>query len=881
MSDQRTKTLRMESAQLPAGKIISGKFRILGELGRGGMGIVYEAEDIRLKRTVALKFLPSELTGDPEARERFIQEAQAASGLDHANICTIHEIGETEAGEMFIAMASYKGKSLKEKIQTGPIEPAEVISFATQIAEGLAKAHEQGIVHRDVKPGNIFVTAEGTVKILDFGLAKLAGQVRLTLPGTTMGTVAYMSPEQAAGESVDARSDVWSLGVVLYEMLTGELPFWADKEQAVLYSILHKPPRPVKEIRPGFPAEVESIIRRALAKDPVKRFASAGEMAAALRNLKDKMTARAYPTARRLSFTRPRRKILFLSAASTLSLVAVILVIWFLNRPSLAFETRDKLMVADVDNLTGDKVFDLALRTAIEADLQQSPYASIFDKPQIAETLRLMRLDPASKVDEMVGYEVCRFAGVRAFILPRILSVGEAYELQAILIDPVKRRHVDRFRVTARGKEEVLLKGIDKLAGELRSRLGESMNSIQKADRSVAQVTTSSWDALNYFSMGMAKWQSGNYREAATLLELALEKDPQFVDARSSLGLVEIQFLNQAEKGKDLLSQALKYAVSQNLPQRDILKLKAANKQFVEGDLTGALEEYRTMQDLFPDFMPPWNNSGRILLSLKRYDEAAAMYERAAQVAPRNSIPLQNLWFLYMFNIKNAVASEQVARRMVSLAPGLAYPSSYLGFSLAAQGRFEEAEEEFRKTIEIEPDHPYAVANLAHVLFAQGKAGDAVPFYRKVIDLTQQGKTGGSVEGDTLALIHALKNSGDIEAAKKLASELGVSVHKRTASTGLKLGDLFILGEIEAIIGRPSEANRYLRQILAKKAKDADTLMGIAEFYALLGQNEAAISTLKKSLNAGYRDYFFPVILPAFQSIRRHPEFRALFKLTK
>jgi len=592
------------------------------------------------------------------------------------------------------------------------------------------------------------------------------------------------------------------------------------------------------------------------------------------------MTTRAFPTARSIAFHRHRKRWL-LVAASAAMVAAVALGIWLFTKPSLAFESRDKLMVADVDNLTGDEVFDLALRTAIEADLQQSPYAVIFDKPQIVETLRLMRIDPAARVDESVAYEICRFAGVRAFILPRILSVGEAYELQAILIDPVKRRHVDRFRVTARGREEVLLKGIDKLAQEVRSRLGESMNSIEKADKSIAQVTTSSWEALNYFSMGQAKWQEGKYKEAAMLTELALETDPQFVEARSSLGLLLIQFLGQGDKGKEMLRQALQDAQSQDLPQRDLLKLKAANKQFIDADLTGALEEYRMMSELFPDFMPSWNNSGRILMSLGRYDEAVAMFEKAAEVAPRNGIPLQNLWFLYMFNIKNPAAGEQAARRMVSLAPKLAYPHSYLGFSLAAQGRFEEAEKELRSAIEIEPDHPYAVANLAHVLFAQGKAQEAVLAYRKVIDLTKQGKTGGSVEGDSISLILALKTSGDVEAATKLASEVRESVIMRTGSAAMKTGDLFILGEIAAIIGRTNEANRYLRQILEKNLKDPNSLMEVAEFYALLGQDEPAISALKRSLETGYQDYFFPIIFPTFQSIRDRPEFKAIFQTSK
>ncbi len=251
MSSDETKTLRPVRAHIPPSTIISEKYSIKREIGRGGMGVVYEAED--LKRTVALKFLPADLTGDAEARERFVHEARAASSLDHPNICTIHEIGEEKTAEIYIAMACYKGESLKEKIKKGPLPAAEVIGIAAQVAEGLSKAHEEGIVHRDIKPGNILFTPIGTAKIVDFGLAKLAGQARMTLPGTTLGTVAYMSPEQARGESVDERTDIWSLGVVLYEMVTGELPFRGEKEQSVLYAILNEPPRPVKELKPGFP----------------------------------------------------------------------------------------------------------------------------------------------------------------------------------------------------------------------------------------------------------------------------------------------------------------------------------------------------------------------------------------------------------------------------------------------------------------------------------------------------------------------------------------------------------------------------------------------------------------------------------------------------
>ena len=872
-----TRTLKAEASGIRPGQILAGKYRVAKEIGRGGMGVVYEAEDLGLKRTVALKFLPSGLTADPGSRERFMHEAQAASGLDHPNICTIHEIGEAEAGGMYIAMACYKGESLKEKIRHGPLSPSATIGLGLQVAEGLAKAHEQGIVHRDVKPGNIMVTADGVAKILDFGLAKLSGEARLTLAGTTVGTVAYMSPEQARGEEVDGRTDVWSLGVVLYEMATGELPFGRDSDRAILHAILNEPPRPVKALPPGYPAEFAGVISRALAKDPAKRYRSAREMAKALGDLKMRMSAPSFPAAGRLTFGRSRRK--FLVAAGAVGLVAVAVAVWLLSRPSLAFESRDKLMVADAENLTGDKVFDLALRTAIEASLQQSPYASVFDKGQIAETLRLMRVDPSARVDEAIGCDICRFAGVRAFILPRILAAGDAYELEAILVDPLKRRHVDRIRVTARGREAVLLKGIDQLTGKLRSRLGESLNSIEKAARPVATVTTSSWEALDYFSLAQAKRSDGRFKEAVALYELALDKDSKFVAARSSLALVLIQFMGEKAKGQALLSQALQDGVSQKLPERDLLPLKAVCRQFVDGDLGGALAEYKTIMELFPDLMAPYNNSGRILQTLGRPDEAAVLFEAASKRAPRNSIPLQNLWYLHMHFRKDAPAAEAAAKRLVELAPSLANSHSYLGYSLAVQEKFGEAETELRKALEIEPDHLFALPNLGHVLFAEGKAAAAVPYYRRVVSFDKERKSEGTIVWDSLGLALAQRDAGLTTEAAETLRDIRAGLEKATSGPAPDPADWIALGALEAIAGERAKA--CLKKVRPAELKDANTLCDLAELYALLGRPAEAIESVKKCLAAGFSDPFFPVILPEFRSIRKNPDFRALFKLDR
>ncbi len=874
----RTKTLRVPSKETTSGTIIAGKYKIIEELGTGGMGKVYKAEDVKLKRTVALKFLSLELTQELKARERFIHEAQAASGLDHPNICTIHEIGETEDGQMFIAMAYCKGESLKEKIQGGPLKPEEIVDIALQAAQGLAKAHENGIVHRDVKPANIMTTQEGLAKIVDFGLAKLAGTTRITQVGTTMGTVAYMSPEQARGEEVDQRTDVWSLGVVLYEMLSGQMPFKGEQEQAVVYSILKEEPAPIKAMPSGVPRELGQIIHKALSKDPAKRYASGKELAEALQALKSKMAVGVTPITRKFVFARPQKRMLIAGAVSVAVLAAIMLT-WVLTRPSLAFQERDRLLVADVDNLTGDSVFDLALRTAIEADLQQSPYANIFDKAQMADTLRLMRKAPTTKVDEELGCDICRFSGVRALILPRILSAGEAYELQAILIDPVKRRHVDRIRVTARGREEVLLHAIDKLAIQVRSRLGESIESIAKADEPVIKVTTSSWEALKYLSMGMVKWNEMKFAEAAPLFELALEKDPHFVSARGSLGLLLIQFLGQKEKGKEMLKLALEDAEAQSLPQIERLRIKAASLQFVDEDFEGALEEYRLMREIDPDFMPAYNNAGMILRGLGRYDEAMTMYQKAAEVAPRSSIPLANLWYTYIFFTHDARAAEEVGRKLVNLGPEIAGYLNFLAYSLAIQARFDEAFELLRKTVALEPQHPYGLPNLAHTLLASDRAAEAVPVYREVRELARQRRVTGTFVKCCFDLAFALAEAGEKEAAKEIAAEGREYLQKELGSASPSPQNLIILGQLEAVSGKTSEARQYLSKALNLGAKDPYTLQNLSELYALLEDKAQAIETLKKALESGFPDYFFPVILPAYQSIRNDPQFRALFNL--
>jgi serine/threonine protein kinase len=332
------------------GQIIS-HYKILEHLGGGGMGVVYKAEDLELKRYVALKFLPPSLGTDPDAKARFIHEAQAASALDHPNICTIHEIGHTEQGQIFIVMAFYDGETVKKKIERGPLKLDEALQIVTQVAQGLAKAHDRLMVHRDIKPANVMVTADAVAKIVDFGLAKFAGITRLTLEGTTVGTMAYMSPEQVRGEETDQRTDLWSLGVMLYEMVSGQLSFRGDHESARVYSILNATPEPLTSLRTGVPIELDRIVEKALSKRPDERYQHADELLADLRHLQreseHRITQQAIPP-----FPQPRRKgrTLLILAAVLVVAVAVLLILRpFLAEDMLASEPRPIAVISFVN----------------------------------------------------------------------------------------------------------------------------------------------------------------------------------------------------------------------------------------------------------------------------------------------------------------------------------------------------------------------------------------------------------------------------------------------------------------------------------------------------------------------------------------------------
>ncbi len=849
------------------------------------MGVVYRARDPMLERDVALKLIKPRLAGEARNRSRFLRECRAAATINHPGVATIYEAGETDGGLLFLASELVEGETLTARVSRGALSPTEVVELGIQLADALDAAHTKGAIHRDVKPSNIMLNTDGRLKILDFGLARLVSTedsdidddrktVDQTQEGAVVGTPAYMSPEQASGMKVDARTDIFSAGCVLYEMVTGKSPFHSGSVPETLRRVLCEEPPSIERSVDGIPLGLEEILRGAMAKDRENRTASAGEMAADLRQLReDTSSVRTgiYPPHQR----RRRRTLMISGVVGIAAVVVAAVLVWQWSRPSLAFGVSDKLLVADVENLTDDEAFDLALHTALEADLKQSPYASIFQRHQVEQTLRLMRQPADSVVDEDLGRDICRFAGVRALVIPRIIGVGDAFELRAAIVDPQSGRHVEQIRITAEGREEVLLDAIDELTREVRTRLGESLESIEDADYPIAVATTSSWEALHHFATGSAEWGRGNYREAVGFYELALELDPEFATCRGSLGLLFIQFGNEPERGREALQQAL--VDGETLPRNEYLMLRAVNRHFVDGDLEGALGEYELINGIYPDNMAAYNNRGRILMRLRRLDEAQEMFEKAAELDSLSAFPLINLGFMNTVDRPDAVKAEEACRRLVAIDSEVANYHSLLGWSVAVQGRYVEAREIFERVLDLEPEHPYAMPNLGYTLMADGNPDTAVLFFRRNLARIRNVGEGNGERGAILDLALAMAAAGQTEETRRLADEAMEGQETDLAGQEWNIHDHTFVSQLFAVTGRKTEAEEHCGIAGGMELDEPVKRYEIAQCCGLLGQRECAIENTRLALEMGFRDPYMPMLSPALHSLLGDPDFMALF----
>jgi serine/threonine-protein kinase len=678
-----TKTIITPTTGLQEGSTIAKRYQILEELGRGGMGVVYKAEDTKLKRTVALKLLPPELTHIQEVKERFMREAQAAAALEHPNICTVYEFDEAEE-KTFISMAYVEGQSLRKKIESGPLELDEALRIATQIAEGLQEAHKRGIVHRDIKSANIMIDQRDQAKIMDFGLARMTGGTLLTQEGTAMGTIAYMSPEQAQGEEVDHRTDIWSFGVVLYEMFGGQLPFMGEQDQAVVYSILNKKPKPLAELRSEIPVSIGQVIDKALEKNQDERYQQMGDLLDDLKSISAGIIPEEIKIRLRKAKLRRRKRTILYAGAVGLVIVMAVLALTLFTRPAEAIES---IAVLPLENLTGDAEQQYVVDSVTDELIGQ--LGQISGLKRVISRTSVMRY---KETDKSLS-EIARELKVDAIVEGTVYQVGDSIRVRFQLTDALPEEQNLWGETYERPMSDVLMMYSEVakvIALELKIGLTQQEETRFAAAR---QVNPEAYDAYLKGSFQVVKLTRAGLDAAQSYFELALEKDPAYAPALAGIAFVwagrgQMGML-PAREARERQREAAIRALALDESCVEARFTMACVMAWGDWDWKGAEKEFLRIIKLDPQYVMAHAYYAHLLAIIGRYDEAVTHMELALELDPYNAL-FHSLYAGVLNFLARYTEAVAAARTALTLQPDLPTGRSQLRLALSALGRHDE-----------------------------------------------------------------------------------------------------------------------------------------------------------------------------------------------